>query len=528
MPASGVDRVFERRLAALSNSREQRLLARGSRGLERESLRVTPEGRIAQTAHPAALGSALTNPHITTDYSEALAELVTPTFPDNQSLLGYLEDLHQFVYRHIGEELLWASSMPCELRDDDEVPIARYGSSHQGHLKYVYRHGLKIRYGGMMQAISGVHFNYSLPVSFWPLYAEFCQCHEAGQEFRSARYFDLLRNYRRHGWLISYLFGVSPALCRSFLQGRADTGLELLGADTLIGPHATSLRMSDIGYRNRNQAATTVSVNSLEEYLRDLGRSIRQPHAPFAALGVERDGDYRQLSGNVLQIENEYYSYIRPKRTLRAGERTTHALARAGVEYVEVRALDNSAFDPVGVNACKLHFLEAFVIMLLFRASPPIDSSEEEAIERNHLLVARRGREPKLMLERDGRRVPLAEWSAELLDSMQGICELLDSVDPQRPYVPALRDQKLKLEDVERTPSARLLNELRNRERSFQALGLRVSREHKEYCLQRVPFAAERAHEFEAEAQQSLQEFAAVEASRRGSFQDYLAKYLAD
>jgi glutamate--cysteine ligase len=528
MSAPGVDRGFERRLAALSNSREQQLLARGSRGLERESLRVTPDGRIAQTPHPPALGSALTNPHITTDYSEALIELVTPTFPDNESLLGYLLDLHQFVYRNIGDELLWATSMPCELRDEDEVPIARYGNSHQGRLKYIYRHGLKVRYGGMMQAISGVHFNYSLPVSFWPLYAEFCQSHESDQGFRSARYFDLLRNYRRHGWIVSYLFGVSPALCRSFLQGRSDDGLEALGTDTLIGRYATSLRMSDIGYRNRNQAAASVSVNSLEEYLRDLRRAIRAPHAPFAALGERRDGEYQQLSANVLQIENEYYSYVRPKRTLRAGERTTGALARRGVEYVEVRALDNSAFDPVGVNACKLHFLEALLIMLLFKSSPPIEPSEEQAIERNHLAVARRGRDPQLMLERDGRRIALRSWSAELLDSMQGICELLDSVDPQRPYGAALRDQQRKLEDVERTPSARLLRELREREPSFPALALRVSREHKQYCLQQLPFAAERAREFEAEAQQSLQEFAAIEVSSRGSFEDYLAKYLAD
>jgi glutamate--cysteine ligase len=528
MPTSGVDRVFERRLAALSNSREQRLLARGSRGLERESLRVTPAGRIAQTPHPAALGSALTNPHITTDYSEALAELVTPTFPDNGSLLQYLLDLHQFVYRNIGEELLWASSMPCELDNDDEVPIGRYGSSHQGRLKYVYRHGLKIRYGGMMQAISGVHFNYSLPVSFWPLYAEFCQSHDAGQAFRSARYFDLLRNYRRHGWIVSYLFGVSPALCRSFLQGRSDDCLEPLGADTLIGTFATSLRMSDIGYRNRNQAATIVSVNSLEEYLRDLQRAIRTPHAPFAALGIERDGEFQQLSANVLQIENEYYSYIRPKRTLRAGERTTHALARAGVEYVEVRALDNSVFDPVGVNTCKLDFLEALVIMLLFRDSPPIGASEEQAIERNHLLVARRGRQPGLLLERDGRSVSLRDWSAELLDSMQGICELLDGTDPQRPYAAALREQRLKLEDVERTPSARLLHELRQGDGSFPALGLRFSREHKQYCLHGLPFDAARAQEFEAEAEQSRQEFASLEAARRGTFQDYLQQYLAD
>jgi glutamate--cysteine ligase len=380
----------------------------------------------------------------------------------------------------------------------------------------------------MMQAISGVHFNYSLPVSFWPLYAEFCQSRDSGHVFRSDRYFQLLRNYRRHGWVVSYLFGVSPALCRSFLQGRRDDGLEALGDDTLIGPYATSLRMSDIGYRNRNAAATTVSVNSLDEYLRDLRRAIRTPHPPFMALGVERDGEYQQLSGNLLQIENEYYSYIRPKRTVRAGERTTHALARGGVEYIEVRALDNSAFDPVGVNGCKLYFLEAFLLMLLFRDSPPIEPGEEEAIERNHQLVARRGREPGLLLERDGRRLPLRAWAAELLDSMQGICELLDDTSAQRPYVAALREQQLKIEEVERTPSARLLRDLRAHERSFPALALRVSREHKEYCLHSVPRSEDRAREFEAEAEQSLQELASVESARRVSFQDYLQKYLAD
>jgi glutamate--cysteine ligase len=528
MSASGVDRVFERRLAAISNSREQQLLAHGNRGLERESLRVTPEGGIAQTPHPPSLGSALTNPHITTDYSEALTELVTPTFSDNESLVDYLRDLHQFVYRHMGEELLWATSMPCEIRDDDEIPIARYGSSNQGRIKSIYRHGLKIRYGGIMQAISGVHFNYSLPVAFWPLYADLSESRDNGQPFRSDSYFQLLRNYRRHGWIVSYLFGVSPALCRSFLQGRSDPGLTAFGTDTLIGPYATSLRMSDIGYRNRNQAAVSVSVNSLDEYLRDLRHAIHAPHAPFAALGLRRDGEYQQLSSNVLQIENEYYSYIRPKRAPRAGERTTQALARAGVEYVEVRALDNSAFDCVGVNPRKLCFLEALLIVLLLKESPPIDATEEESIERNHLAVARRGREPGLLLERNGRQVPMRNWCKELLDSMQGVCELLDSSHPRRPYGVALRDQGLKVDDVERTPSARLLREMREREQSFQDLALRVSREHKEHSLQSPPPPAARMHEFEAEVEESRQEFPAIEAARRGSFEDYLATYLAD
>ncbi len=127
--------------------------------------------------------------------------------------------------------------------------------------------------------------------------------------------------------------------------------------------------MSDIGYRNRNQAGLTVSVNSLEEYVRDLQRAISTPHPPYEALGVKVDGEYRQLNANILQIENEYYSFIRPKRVARSGERPTKALLRAGVEYVEVRALDVSAFDPVGVNQNKLRFLEAFLALCLLKDS---------------------------------------------------------------------------------------------------------------------------------------------------------------
>lgn len=527
MARASVDRVYERRLAATINSGAQRLLARGRRGLERESLRVTPDGRLAQTPHPPALGSALTNAHITTDYSEALTELVTPTFDSNVALMQYLADLHRFVYQHLGDELLWATSMPCELAGDAEVPIARYGNSHQGRIKSIYRHGLLIRYGGMMQAISGVHFNYSLPPEFWPLYADICQSRDVGSQFVSARYFDLLRNYRRHGWLVLYLFGASPALCRSFLQGRVDEQLTALEDHSLIGPYATSLRMSDLGYRNRNQAAVTVSVNGLDEYLRDLRQAMTQPHPQYAALGVKVDGEYRQLSANVLQIENEYYSYIRPKRTPRAGERTSHALARAGVEYVEVRALDNSAFDPVGVNLRKLHFLEAFLQLLLLKDSPPIDNTEEEAIDRNHLRVARRGREPDLMLERDGRPVLMRTWAAELLDGMQGICELLDGADPERPYHGTLGEQTAKIEAMERTPSARLLAELTERDESFAALALRVSRCHREQ-LQAQPHDPLRWREFEEQAQESQAQQLRIEASQRGSFDAYLSAYLAN
>lgn len=521
-----VDRVFERRLAGLVNGGERRILQGGRKGVEKESLRVTPDGALARTPHPVALGSALTNEHITTDFSESLIELVTPAFSASWELLQYLLDLHQFVYRHLGEELLWATSMPGAIGADAQIPLAQYGRSHVGRMKTVYRNGLGLRYGRMMQAISGVHFNYSFPPQLWEAYADVVQSRERGSAFVSSGYFDLLRNYRRFGWIVLYLFGVSPVVCESFLRGR-DVQLPQLSPGTLYEPYATSLRMSDVGYRNRNQAGLEVSVNSLEEYIRDLTRAISTPHPPYEALGVEVDGEYRQLNANILQIENEYYSFIRPKRVARSGERPTTALRRAGVEYVEVRALDVSAFDPVGVNQNKLRFLEAFLVLCLLKSSPPIESAEQGALDRNHVVVARRGREPGLTLWREGRSCEMRSWARELLDEMTGICELLDHGDPERPYTHALNVQSAKVADVALTPSARLMAELASGGESFFDLALRMSTTHKAYFLELYPPNAERLREFAAEAEESLEAQRRIELQDRGTFREYLARYFA-
>ena len=526
MARTGIDRTFEKRLSALVNSREPGVLQGGRKGVEKESLRVTPAGRITLSPHPAALGSALTNEHITTDYSEALIELVTPPFTHSWELLQYLLDLHQFIYGHLGEELLWATSMPAAFDGEAGIPIAEYGRSNVAQMKHIYRRGLGLRYGRVMQAISGVHFNYSFPPRFWEVYADVCAERSAGQEFTSAAYFDLLRNYRRHGWIVLYLFGVSPVVSGSFLAGR-DVVLPQLTRDTFHEPYATSLRMSDIGYRNRNQAGLSVSVNSLQEYVRDLTYAISTVHPPYQQLGVQVEGEYRQLNANILQIENEYYSYIRPKRVARSGERPTKALLRAGVEYVEVRALDVSAFDPVGVNQSKLRFLEAFLALCVLKQSPPIGPSEQAQLDGNHLLVARRGREPGLELARDGRAVPMTAWAGELLDSMAGICELLDYGDPSRPYATALATQQAKLADVRRTPSARLLAELADTGESFFELALRMSNLHKSYFLEMHTPNPGRLSELSAEAEESVQAQAEVEARDTGTFEEYLARYFA-
>ena len=527
MPAARIDRRYERHLAGLINSGERGVLLGGLKGVEKESLRVTPDGRVSQRPHPRALGSALTHEHVTTDYSEALIELVTPTFTTTWELLQYLTDLHQFVYRQLGDELLWATSMPCRLEGDASIPIAEYGRSNVGRMKTVYRNGLGLRYGRIMQAISGVHFNYSFPAAFWAVLGDVLGRHDAGQAFVSETYFGLLRNYRRHGWIVHYLFGVSPAVCKSFVAGRTDHGLDDLGRGTLYAPYATSLRMSDLGYRNKSQAGVSISVNSLDDYVRDLSAAISTPYPDYERLGVEVDGEWRQLNANRLQIENEYYSFIRPKRVARSGERPTKALRRAGVEYVEMRSLDVSALDPVGVNQNKLRFLEAFAAFCALAPSAPIGDSEQRELDRNHVTVARRGREPGLALRIDGREADMRAWAGEILDAMQGTAELLDHGDPKRPYSAALAVQAQKLDDAEATPSARLLREMRDGGESFFDLALRMSNTYKSYFTELHPLDEPRAGEFAAEAEASLEAQARLEAAPQEPFREYLAKYFA-
>ena len=321
------------------------------RGIERESLRITPEGRLSPLDHPRQLGAALTNANITTDYSESLMEFITPVSDSLDVLLAQLGDIHRFTQQNIGDERLWPLSMPCFIGGEESIRLAQYGRSNTGRMKTLYRQGLHHRYGSMMQVIAGVHFNFSMPDSFWNEWLslqqpECCQC-----KLISDSYMGLIRNVYRFGWLIPYLFGASPALCSSFLQGR-DTGLpfERVGKGTLYLPYATSLRLSDLGYTNKSQASLNISHNNLPDYLTSVRRALDTKDEAFAAMGIKVGDEYRQLNDHVLQLENELYAPIRPKRTPRSGERAVVALERRGIDYIELRTLDINPFTPFGVE----------------------------------------------------------------------------------------------------------------------------------------------------------------------------------
>ena len=246
---------YEQRLADLARAPLGGCLQDNLIGLEKESLRVSPSGRVATTPHPHGLGSALTHPYITTDFSEALLEAVTPAMTDKREVLDFLRDLHVVVHRHLDDELLWATSMPCALEGAASIPLAEYGSSNAAQMKTAYRRGLGNRYGRVMQVIAGVHYNYSFSEAFWPLYQQLEG--EGGDpgRFRSEAYMAAIRNLQRYGWLVPFLFGASPAVCKTFVQD-SSTDLEELDPYSYYYPFATSLRMGDIGYQNRQTAGT--------------------------------------------------------------------------------------------------------------------------------------------------------------------------------------------------------------------------------------------------------------------------------
>ena len=517
-----MQRLDEGRLHWLSRDEHAALLRGGLKGVEREALRVDTEGQLSRVAHPKALGSALTHQYITTDYSEALLEFVTPAYTSTWEVQQFLCDLHQFTYENIGDEMLWSASMPCVMTAEADIPIAEYGNSNVGRMKNIYRRGLGYRYGRTMQTISGVHFNYSLPVPFWKTLKQQDGSGASLQEFMSERYMGLVRNFRRVGWLVLYLFGNSPAICKSFLP-YGGLGLQEFDSSTWYAPYATSLRMSGLGYQNTVQAGLYVSANTLEEYVRGLSRAITTPSEKFERIGVAVDGDYRQLNANVLQIENEYYSAIRPKRRAESGERPTLALSRRGVEYVEVRALDVNLEAPTGIDQAQMRFLEAFLILCALADSPPIGADERREIDLRQSLVAEQGRRPGLALPRDGVPVTLTDWATELVQQTQAIAEILDGQGEDYRYATAAAAAVAR--DPEQTPSATLLDELRSQKLGFFAFGLQVSVAQRDYYAELMPLSPGKQSLFSDEASNSLRRQTELENQPAPSFEEYLAAY---
>lgn len=516
--------TLQQKLAALNANGVADSLMQMLRGIEKESLRVNQQGELAKTPHPQTLGNALTHPYITTDYSEALLELVTPAETGPDAPLQWLDRLHRFTHQQLAkqDELVWNNSMPCVLGDDNAIPVARYGDSNSGRMKYIYRLGLGHRYGRRMQTIAGIHYNVSFPQSFWRGYQQISGDTQPLTDFISEQYFGLLRNFQRFGWMLTYLFGATPAVCSSFLEGKPHPMLED-DHNTLKGSFATSLRMSDLGYQNDAQSSLQISLDDLESYVDTLTYAISTEEPAYQRVGLrDSNGRYKQLNSNILQIENEFYSAIRPKRITQPNERPTLALANRGVEYVEIRSMDIDPFEPTGISQDACRFLDLFATYCLLEPSPRLSYCDINAAKQSMRQMAYSGRRPGLLLWRCNESVTFSHWANELCDGLDQLAEVFDRVYGGDDYRRSMTHQRAKIKDPSLTPSAKVLNAV-EQSGSFFAFAMAQAEANRRY-FEAPPTAAD-AKLFSQLSAQSIAQAAALKQQDGKTFEQYLSEY---
>lgn len=497
-----------------------------ARGIEKEGLRTDEKFDISQSNHPEALGHPLTHQSITTDYSEALLELITPVEVSREDLLNTLEKTHRHVASNIGNELLWAGSMPCRIDGNDSIRIAEYGDSNLGQLKHAYRQGLGVRYGRIMQSIAGLHYNFSIIDDFWPELKN--RKHEQKdqnalslKDFKSEQYFALIRNFRRYSWLLMYLFGASPALDQSFLDEQKHTLEPFDEQGSFYKPYATSLRMGDLGYQSNAQSSLAICFNTLDNFTHTLGEAITTPYPAYEAIGTKKDNTFIQLNTNILQIENEYYSSIRPKRSAGSHEKPRQALNEHGVEYIEVRCLDLNPFLPLGISPQQVDFMDIFLLHCLLTDSPYINDEECKTLDHNFDLVVNEGRKPDLKIQCNNGKTPIQSCGKELLDSMSELAKILDQAKGDQRYQQTLIEQQAKIQSSELCPSAQVLSAMKQDSMSWLDFAGTLSKNHKSTLQSTQNHSTNDI----TSVQQSFNEANSIKQSDTLSFEQFMHNY---
>ena len=489
-------------------------------GFEREGLRISDIG-ISQSKHPKELGSALFNEFITTDFSESQLELVTPPHKDKIKALYFLEDIHHYAYHKIGSEIIWPFSIPPNFHGDEMIPIADYGSSDLGRFKKLYRSGLAHRYGRIMQAISGIHYNFSLGKNFWQSDST-PQNDDGLKHLRSRTYLKIIRNLKRINWMLLYLFGASPILSRNLVPPDAKNFCKL-NRDAFYLPYATSLRMSRFGYSNENRDMLNVSLNSLESYIRDITEATITPSNHYNSSESSFFENKVQINNSILQIDDEYYAIARPKSNNTAYKRSTKNLQKGGIDFIEIRSIDINPFSSIGIDEESVLLIELLTLYCLFAGNQGISDKEQLEINQNDSTIAENGRAVNQHLFRNGNRISVASWGLELLDEMIPIAEFLDGDGAS--YISCISSAREKFLNPDSTLSARVIEETVSKNISFEELGNHLGELHKNQYIKRPKESNKNWALLERQAKESIQKLKFEELKKRSSLDEIIYNY---
>jgi len=494
-------------------------------GLEREALRINSNGELSTNPHPLSLGHSLTNPAITTDYAESQLEFVTKPKPNTKDVLQNLGQIMAYASNKIDGELLWNLSMPAILPAGD-IPIALFGNSNAGVFKHIYRKGLRLRYGDVMQAISGLHFNFSLQETFFDfLYKHLAIKAESRNNFKTNLYMALTRNLLSSSWLLTYLFGASPAADVSFFTDPSKR-LTKAGRCSYMARYATSLRMSQLGYVNSRRCNTGISYNKFDDFLVELRTLTEKKCKIFADLGIHGEADeYMQLNHNILQIENELYEHIRLKPSNQGSDRLLINLELGGVDYVELRGVDIDPFVSTGMNVSHAEFLKLYLFYCMFSPSPKHARRHIYEYKHNQNKTALMGRRKYLRLYDEKKPIDLQSFATKKLDEFEQF--LNDTGMLNQSAQDTIKIQRQKIADPSLLPSNQIWQSMADQGIDYFEFGLQASRQMKQEFSQTQlpqPFIKK----MDKIVKDSIRDFNEIEGAPKSSFSQYVETFFSE
>ena len=337
----------------------------GKFGIERETLRVDGQGRLAQTPHPFG-----NDEHITRDFCENQVELVTPVCHSVDEAVEALAELDKRAREELTKngESIWLYSNPPHFDSEDDIPIADFTGDHSS--KRAYREVLEQKYGKKLMLFSGIHFNFSFAEEFL---RELNTNNEDFHTFRDELYLRLYKQLMTHSWLLVLLTAASPYY---------DASLDKDGKSGIIMSEYSSLRNSKRGYWNK--FLPILDHRSLKTFTGSIKKHI--------------------VTGS-LYSASELYLPIRLKPK---GVNTLENLAINGVDHIELRMFDLNPSAALGIDSRDLEFAHLLILYLL--SQPDFDFTPElqEKAVRDHKSAA--------LLEPDTK---LLERGLEVIEEME-------------------------------------------------------------------------------------------------------------
>lgn len=368
-------------------------LLKGNFGIERETLRVDKEGKLALTKHPKVFECKISHPYITTDFSESQIELITPTVSTLDKAHNYLNLLYDITALEINEELLWPQSMPCSIPEDDLIPVADYGDCDSGKGASDYRKKLLKKYGGKKQLISGIHYNFSFNEE---LIKDLYKVSGNGEDYRDFRdniYLKVVRNYLRYRWLLIYLLGGTTIMHESF-GDKCVVNLDKVSKDGFSNNGAISYRNSECGYKNPIDLYPDYS--SVKNYVSSV---------------------YNFIDDKLIDSHKELYTQIRLKAI--DNTRFLESLLEDGVNYLEIRSIDINPFSKAGISLEDLKFINLFTLYLLIKEESEYKTWQEEA-QSNQNIISMHG-QMDVDLYKDGKSISKDKWALDILNEMKSM-----------------------------------------------------------------------------------------------------------